>query len=119
MRVPAETVSVEVPAGLNSAAATPVRVMRPRPALVREAAPVREPETLRFAAASVTVQVWAAPSWIGAARTTEAEAPAAKMMPSVAEAGKRSSRPPPLVIVTDDGVTPADVPAAKVNERTR
>ena len=93
--------------------------MRPRPALVREAAPVREPETLRFAAASVTVQVWGAPSWIGAARTTEAEAPAAKVMPSVAEAGKRSSRPPALVSVTEDGVTPADVPAAKVSERTR
>ena len=117
--MPAETVSVDVPAGLNSGAARPESVSRPLPAFVSEAAPVRAPERLRLAAASVTVQVCAAPSCTGAAMTTEAEAPASSVMPADAEAGKRSSRPPPLVSVTVPGVTPADVPGAKASERTR
>ena len=117
--MPAETVSVEVPAGLNSAAATPESVRRPAPAFVSEAAPVRAPETLRLPAASVTVQVCAAPSCTGAAMMTEAEAPVSSVIPAAAEAGKRSSRPPPLVNVTVPGVTPAEEPGAKASERTR
>ena len=50
---------------------------------------------------------------------TEADAPVSSVMPCAAEAGARSMRPPVPASVTDAGVTPAEVPAAKASERTR